>query len=254
MSSKTVTDKLPHSLDKPIENLNIPIAQQLNNEIWSSLPESNDVKIIESSAHTNNESSSLLPESNIVSNTDTNKSCSVDSSPLSGDRCSKENVESSVKVDIINTFADTLQLILLSSDLSKYPIQLNPQLVALLINVIKLNPNYFNEIEKKILVIVNNGKIDVSDVPTIIALLKDLYQILYNLNVQDIKKGLNISSCELILKFIVNVIFVDKIKSEQDRTELLNAINNIILLGVELITIRKVLKNNQSSLFSCFQK
>jgi hypothetical protein len=142
-------------------------------------------------------------------------------------------------------------LILESSDLSKYSVQLDPELIKLLLNVLKSNPEYFNSLETTLLVILNSGKIDISSIPNIIVLIKELYQILYNLNVQDIKKGLNISSCELILKFVINVVLEDRISNETERTELLNAVNGIINLGIELISIRKVLKNNKTSLFSC---
>jgi len=155
---------------------------------------------------------------------------------------------------IVNTFVQTLQLILESSDLSKYSVQLDPELIKLLLNVLKSNPEYFNSLESTLLVILNSGKIDISSIPHIIALIKELYQILYNLNVQDIKKGLNISSCELILKFVINVVLEDRISDETERTELLNTVNSIIAMGIELIAIRKVLKNNKTSLFSCLYK
>jgi len=160
-------------------------------------------------------------------------------------------IEKSITVNTVNTFVQTLQLILESSDLSKYSVQLNPELIKLLLNVLKSNPEYFNSLESTLLVILNSGKIDISSIPNIIVLIKELYQILYNLNVQDIKKGLNISSCELILKFVINVILEDKIPDQTERTKLLTAVNGIIALGVELIAIRKVLKNNKTSLFSC---
>jgi len=162
-----------------------------------------------------------------------------------------EPISTIEKSIIVNTFVQTLQLILESSDLSKYSVQLNPELIKLLLNVLKSNPEYFNSLESTLLVILNSGKIDISSIPNIIILIKELYQILYNLNVQDIKKGLNISSCELILKFVINVILEDKIPDQTERTELLTAVNGIISLGIELIAIRKVLKNNKTSLFSC---
>lgn len=163
----------------------------------------------------------------------------------------EESVSTIEKSIIVNTFVQTLQLILESSDLSKYSVQLNPELIKLLLNVLKSNPEYFNSLESTLLVILNSGKIDISSIPNIIILIKELYQILYNLNVQDIKKGLNISSCELILKFVINVVLEDKIPDQTERTELLTTVNGIIALGVELIAIRKVLKNNKTSLFSC---
>jgi hypothetical protein len=175
-----------------------------------------------------------------------------------------ETVLNDVKVEVgeepplntisINTLAQTLQLILSSSELDKYSLQLDPKLIKLLLDVIKLNPEYFNTIDNTISVILTNGKVDSSDIPNIIILLKELYKMLFELNVHDIKKGLNISSCELILKFIINVVLVDKISDQNQRTELLNSIDNIISIGAELITIRKILKNNKKSLLSCFSK
>ena len=144
-----------------------------------------------------------------------------------------------------------MQLILFSSDLNNYSIQLSPELINLLSNVIKLHPEYFNSTQKTISEILISGKIDIMNVPDIIVLLKELYQILYNLNIKDIKKGINVSSCESIIKFVVNVILVNEITDPIQRTELLNSINSIIGLGIDLITVRKVLKNSQSSLFSC---
>jgi hypothetical protein len=164
------------------------------------------------------------------------------------------NISFEEKNIVINTFSQTLELILKLTDLKKYSVQLTPELIKLLLNIIKSNPEFFNSFELIFSEILGNKKIDINNISRIIELVKELYKILYDLNIQDIKKGLNISSCELILNFIINVFLMDKISDKTEIIELLKKINDIISIGIDLITIRKVLKNNKKTLFSCLYK
>jgi hypothetical protein len=144
-----------------------------------------------------------------------------------------------------NSFSKILELSLLS-DLDKYYIQLNPELILILTNLIKTNPDYFNSIEITILDILNNNKtINIENLPIIITLLKDLYKILYNLNIK------NIYYTELILGFVINILLIYNINNEIERNEIFKKFNTIIITCTDLIDFRKVLKNNKKNLISC---
>ena len=150
------------------------------------------------------------------------------------------------KDTIINTnktFSERLQILLSSSFDKKYEIKLNPVLIKLLLTILKLNNEYFTFVEELFLKIINNKKINSDDVPNILLSLKNLYEILYVLKNKDINNSV------IILKFIINVIMVDKSNKDND---LLLSIFTIIDTSSELISLRKKLKGKNKSLLGCF--
>ena len=112
----------------------------------------------------------------------------------------------------------------------------------------KSNPEYFNSFEKIFLDIISDNKINPSDIPNLLLLLKKLYEILFNIN----SKGISIDTYKSILKFIVDIIVTEKVSDVQKRQELLSLVHILIDTSCELITFRQVLKSNKPSIFSSF--
>ena len=138
-----------------------------------------------------------------------------------------------------------------SNSQDKYSIKLTQEIINLLNIILKSNPEYFNSFDKIFSSIIIDDKINTNDIPELILLLQKLYEILFDLNVKDIKKGLSINTCKLIIKFIIDVIITEKISNTEKRKELLDIISILIDAGCELITFRQKLKN-KSNIFSCF--
>jgi len=163
------------------------------------------------------------------------------------------DIDTLKKADDIKTFVQTLKLILSTSAFQdKYNVKLNPEIMSTLNEILNINPNYFNSVETLFLEIINNKVINPANIPEIIILVKKLYEILYNINIKDVKEGVCINTCVTIFKFIVNVLIIDNIEDNEESALLIFTIDTVINSCAELITIRKVLKNiNSSKLFSC---
>ena len=140
------------------------------------------------------------------------------------------------------TFVDNLVTALSSTTFDdKYSVKLNKDLI----NILKSNPEYFNSFEKIFLDIISDNKINPSDIPNLLLLLKKLYEILFNIN----SKGISIDTYKSILKFIVDIIVTEKVSDVQKRQELLSLVHILIDTSCELITFRQVLKSNKPSIF-----
>jgi hypothetical protein len=160
-------------------------------------------------------------------------------------KTNEELNEKTVIIEIVKTFSQKLEILLNSSFQEKYEIKLNPSIITLLLNILKLNSDYFNSSEELILKIIKDNKINIDDIPNILLLSKNLYEILYKLKNKDIKDSI------IILKFIINVIMVDNITNKEDINKLTLLINNIIDTSSELISIRKILKSQKKSFLGC---
>jgi hypothetical protein len=171
------------------------------------------------------------------------------------DTISKINtaVETLEKANDAKTFVITLKLILETSSFQdKYNVKLNPEIMSILNQILNINPDYFNSVETLFLEIINNKTVNPANIPEVILLVKKLYEILYGIKVKDVINGISIDTCVTIFKFIVNVLIVDNIQDSAESSLLVLTIDTIIDSCAQLITIRKILKNNNgSNLFSC---
>ena len=157
-----------------------------------------------------------------------------------------EELKESIIIDeVVKTFSQKLEILLNSSFQEKYEIKLNPEIITLLLNILKSNFEYFNSSEGLILGIIKDNKINIDDTPNILLLLKNLYEILYKLKNKDINNSV------IILKFIINVIIVNNIINKEDIDKLSLTINTIIDTSSQLISIRKILKSEKKSFLGC---
>ena len=101
-----------------------------------------------------------------------------------------------------------------------------------------------NEIEKVIIEIVKNNKIDTNDIPNLIILIQKLYELIYNSKKvkYDTKTISNI--CGNTLKFIIYIMVEErKIKIDEDKkSEFLVLTDKLIDSCISLLILPKVLK------------
>ena len=161
-------------------------------------------------------------------------------------KVTEELKEPIIIVDVVKTFSEKLEILLSSSFQEKYEIKLDPLIIKLLLNILKSNSDYFNSSEELILKIIKDNKINIDDTSNILLLLKNLYEILYNLKNKDINNSV------IILKFIINVIIIDNMTNKEYIDKLTLSINTIIDTSSELISIRKILKSQKRSILGCF--
>jgi hypothetical protein len=97
-------------------------------------------------------------------------------------------------------------------------IALTPEITSVIKNIISLSPDTLTDIEKAMISIIKDGKIDSKDVPNIIVIIQRIYQFIYSLkDVKfDAKKRADITSTSL--KYILHILVLErKIKIDEDK-------------------------------------
>ena len=152
------------------------------------------------------------------------------------------------------TFIDLVKKYLENDDMKKkMNIQLTPEVINVINNIVSLSPNTLIDIEKAIIEIIKDGKIDSKDVPNIIIVVQRIYQFIYSLkNVKfDAKKRAEITG--EVLKYLIHILVLErKIKIDED-TEKIHQFyaqfNALIDSCIDLLSYSKSLKTK-----GCFKK
>jgi len=92
----------------------------------------------------------------------------------------------------------------------KIGIPLNKDIIEIMNKIININPTFLSEIEKSILNIVKDNKIDSSDIPDFITLLQMLYEKLYNLKDYNLDNSKLSETSSTIIKFILHALVEEK--------------------------------------------
>jgi len=153
----------------------------------------------------------------------------------------------------INLDVKTLLHLLGSEEIvKKINIQLNKNEINVLTHILKYSPDFLNEIEKVIIEIVKDNKIDTNDIPNLIILIQKLYELIYNSKQvkYDSKKIADV--CGNILKFIIYILVEErKIKMDEDKKlHFFILTDKLIDSCISLLNLSKVLKGSSC----CFPK
>ena len=166
----------------------------------------------------------------------------------------EENKENEQVLQAININLDNKALLdlLMSEEIrNKINIKLNKNELNILTHILKYSPDFLSEIEKVIIEIVKDNKIDSNDIPNLIILIQKLYELIYNSKKvkYDTKTISNI--CGNTLKFIIYIMVEErKIKIDEDKKpEVLILTDKLIDSCISLLTLSKVLKGT-----SCLPK
>ena len=158
-----------------------------------------------------------------------------------------------IVVSIIEeTFIDIVKKSLENEDMKKkISIQLTPEVTSVINNIISLTPNTLTDIEKSVIEIIKDNKIDSKDVPNLIVVIQRIYQFIYSLkNVKfDDKKRSEITSTSL--KYLIHLLVLErKIKIEDvKQVEFFTLTDTLIDSCVDLLSYSKSLKTK-----GCFKK
>lgn len=130
-------------------------------------------------------------------------------------------------------------------------IQISPDIKCVIYNIISLTPDTLTDIEKVILEIVKDGRIDSKDIPNLIVVLQKIYKSIYSLkNVKfNAKKRAEITSTSL--KYIIHILVLNKkIKIEEHKvSEFLALTDALIDSCISLLNFSNSLKTK-----GCFKK
>ena len=241
---KVIDEKLPEVIDEKSEE----VVEEKPVEVIDEKP----VEVIDEKSEDNiNTIGQILRNSNIQLRSDIQSNHSKQNIMVDDLEKSQIELTNDKYSDIISekhfvdkNYNDILMLILSTSSFQyKYNFNISPQIIVYISSIIKKHESYFNTFGHFFDTIIYNKQININDVPKLLFLLKNLYEILINFNAKN-----KIKECEIIFKFVMNIIFYENINNINERDNLLLIINNLIDSCLELIEINK----NKKNIFSCF--
>jgi len=157
-----------------------------------------------------------------------------------------------IQVDLIKEpiKEDTIITLLLDSlDKNLGNIVLSESEINVLKEFISISPIYLNDINKCILEIIKDGKIDALDIPSLIKILKDIYILSHEkitIKVSDL-----VTTIGSMLKYIIQVIIVN---NNLASPELLKSLNELIDITVEMIKFNTINKSKTWFFGICLNK
>jgi len=126
----------------------------------------------------------------------------------------------------------------------KIGIHLSKQVVEIINKIIDKTPSLLSEIEKAIIEVIKDNKIDTNDIPEFIIIIQILYGILYNLKDIVIDDNKRTEICATILKFIIHTLVEERKISIEDnkKVDFLNQFDKLIDSCVSLLKFQAILK------------
>jgi hypothetical protein len=123
----------------------------------------------------------------------------------------------------------------------KYSTQLTVYSLTVIEKLIKTKPEFFRVVESTLIRNINGNILRANDVPYIISIIAQLYNLLSNLHIDNNSTEPPSDLCGYLLKFIVSVAVREKIVKIDDETEatlLLLCCDNIIEACTKLIKLK----------------
>lgn len=150
------------------------------------------------------------------------------------------------KNSLLDIITNSLTSSSMKDKLIKTHLELSPELIFVFTKIISVTPDFFNEIEKNVIEIVKDEKINSKDIPQFIIIVQKIYENIYNLkNIKyDSKKRIEIA--KQILKFVIHLLVVEEvIKIEKDNQDsFLSDCDILIDACIGLLSFAKSIKIN----------
>jgi hypothetical protein len=143
------------------------------------------------------------------------------------------------------TFVQVLFKILKSEMKNSNGITISSEVKSIILKLLETEPNYFNDIEKTLVEIIKDNKINTNDIPNIITLIQKLYELLYKLKDPKMDGKNRCEVCSSIIKFLIRVLIEERIIKIDDehKIEFKNDIYKLIDSFIGLVRLPKELKN-----------
>ena len=140
---------------------------------------------------------------------------------------------------IVNESKNNLTIILLDSlEKNLGNISLSPTEINMLKEFLSISPSSVEDINKCILEIIKDGKIDAMDIPSFLTIVKDIYILSHKkitIKVSDL-----IETIGKLIKFIIQVVLV---QNNLATTELIQSLNGLIDITIDMIKFNPVIKS-----------
>lgn len=153
-------------------------------------------------------------------------------------------VETLVEKTLVQIVEQSLTSSEFRNELRNSQINLDDQLINIIKTILSAAPDMFNNIEKSTNEIIKDGKIDSKDIPQLIIIVQQIYQIIYSLkNTKfDAKKRSEITGS--VLKYFIHLlVLLEKIKIENDKKDqFLKDCDTLIDACIGLLSFPKAIK------------
>lgn len=152
---------------------------------------------------------------------------------------------SNVIVEVVEkTFINIINEALNGVILMKTEIKLTTELIDIIKKIISLSPNTITDVEKAVIEIVKDEKIDTKDIPQLIIVVQKIYQIIYSLKDAKIDAKKRSEFTASVLKFIVHLLVIErKIQVEDEKqVEFLKEYDALIDACIGLLSFPKSIK------------
>lgn len=159
--------------------------------------------------------------------------------------CDTNNEPQNVIVEQnVQTLSEILLGIFKKDKIKELSVLLNKESVSILIKILDSTPELFDDIEKTLVEIVKDNKIDSSDLPNLIILIQKLYEFIHKIKDMKLDNKKRAEFCSEILKYIVHILIVErKIRVDEDKQALfIELTNKLIDSCVGLLFLNKTLK------------
>jgi hypothetical protein len=154
------------------------------------------------------------------------------------------NVVEALEHSFISIIEQSLTSLIIRDKLMKTQVNLSPEFIELIKQILSASPDCFNDIEKAVGEIIKDGKIDSKDIPLFIVVVQKMYQIIYSLKAVkiDAKKRSEIT-CS-VLKYIVHLLILErKILIDEDKeAQFLTDCDALIDACIGLLSFPKAIK------------
>lgn len=128
----------------------------------------------------------------------------------------------------------------------KYELPIDAEYIQCLQELTKTYPQFFFEFETAMHTIIKDGTVSVSDIPELVKLMHNLYEIINN-----IKKKTNIELCAGLLKLLFFVYIKENLVVVEDETLVLIAFDSLIDSITELLKLHMQLSTPSCSTVMC---
>lgn len=147
--------------------------------------------------------------------------------------------------NIVDLFKDSINN---HSIVEKVSVKLDEKTKDCFMYILQTYPDDLDGFNKLILMAIEDGKMDMQDLPVIINLCRKIYELISKTNV-DYKTAIECS--RLILKFIIRILINEKkIKIRNDNIpSFLNGFDNLVDVCLDMLIERRIIENGCSSFF-----
>lgn len=152
------------------------------------------------------------------------------------------NVTSEIKQDLsINpkTLVQCLLLMINQTDIERKSVKINKNLIDILKIFMEKTPKIFDEVEENMRNIMSDGVINSKDVPDIMLLISNVYELVNNLKQIKMNRQDVADTCASIIKIILHILIEEDIikVKEENQIPILEQLDRLVDMSMRLVLL-----------------